>query len=82
MVDMMKNSTIDIIKNKWIKANDGLIDIVKESSNLFINITLRCLFGSDQENIKIIQRIDGIEELMHLGESIISLSEKTLHREF
>ncbi len=82
MVEMMKKSTIEIIRNKWMKANDGIIDIVKETSNLFINITLCCLFGTDQENIKIIQKKDGKEELMLLGESMIYLSGKTLNREF
>jgi cytochrome P450 len=47
MVDMMKDSTIDIIRNKWMKAKDGQINIVSESSNLFINITLCCLFGAN-----------------------------------
>ena len=47
MVDMMKNSTVNIIRNKWMKKSDGIIDIVKETSNLFINIALCCLFGSD-----------------------------------
>jgi cytochrome P450 len=47
MIDMMKLSTLEIIRNKWMKAHDGKIDIVKESANLFINITQCCLFGSD-----------------------------------
>jgi hypothetical protein len=47
MIEMMKESTLDIIRNKWMKAQEGKIDIVKETANLFINITQRCLFGSD-----------------------------------
>ncbi len=51
MIDMMKESTLEIIRNKWMKAQDGKIDIVKESANLFINITQCCLFGSDEGNL-------------------------------
>ena len=47
MIGMMKESTLEIIRKKWMKAQDGKIDIVKESANLFINITQCCLFGSD-----------------------------------
>ncbi len=45
MVDMMKNSTTEILRNNWMKVEDGKIDIVKESTNLLINVVLSCLFG-------------------------------------
>jgi hypothetical protein len=54
MIEMMKGITIDVIRNKWMNAKDGQIDIVKETSNLFIKITLQCLFGTDSEDIKVI----------------------------
>ena len=45
---MMKDITIDKIQNRWMKAEK--IDIVKEASNLFIDITLKCMFGSGFKN--------------------------------
>ena len=54
MLDMMKEVTIDMIRNKWMKAKDGRINIVQEATNLFINITLCCLFGTGYEDIKVI----------------------------
>jgi cytochrome P450 len=53
MIEMMKEISLDVIRNKWMKAEGEQIDIVKESSNLFIKITLKCLFGSDNQEIKI-----------------------------
>lgn len=44
MVQMMKDITIEMIQNKWMKADK--IDIVREASNLFIEITLKCMFGA------------------------------------
>ena len=54
MIEMMKDISLDVLRNKWMKAEGEEIDIVKESSNLFIKITLKCLFGSDNQEIKII----------------------------
>ena len=51
---MMKDISLDVLHNKWMKAEGKQIDIVKESSNLFINITLKCLFGGDNQEIRII----------------------------
>ncbi len=73
----MKNSATEIIRQNWMKAKDGKIDIVKETTNLLINIVLCCLFGTEQGNVKIIQKTDGKEELINLGESMIFLAEKT-----
>jgi cytochrome P450 len=44
MINMMKEITIETIKDNWMKAES--IDIVKEASNLFIKITLKCMFGT------------------------------------
>jgi cytochrome P450 len=54
MIEMMKDVSLDVIRNKWMKTEGKKIDIVKESSNLFIKITLKCLFGGDNSDIKII----------------------------
>jgi cytochrome P450 len=51
MMEIMKEKTISIIRNKWMKANNGEINIVREAANLFINITSSCLFGSGNEAI-------------------------------
>jgi hypothetical protein len=67
MVDMMKDVTIHMIRNKWMKAENQQIDIVKESSNLFIKITLTCLFGTSKEDIMVTQRSAGQESLHLLG---------------
>jgi hypothetical protein len=61
MIDMIKCATIDIIKNKWMKAEKKQINIVNEMSNLFSNISLCCLFGSDMSNVKVAQREKGEE---------------------
>jgi hypothetical protein len=48
MIEMIKDVTITTIKNDWSPQDDAKykrIDIVKETSNLYINITLTCLFG-------------------------------------
>ncbi len=60
MIDMMKDVTIDMIRNKWMKVKDRQINIVSESSNLFINITICCLFGSGYEGLKVTQIKDGV----------------------
>ncbi len=41
---MMKDITIEKIENGWMKNEK--MDIVREASNLFIEITLKCMFGS------------------------------------
>ncbi len=41
---MMKEITVETINENWMKAET--IDIVKEASNLFIKITLKCMFGT------------------------------------
>lgn len=55
-----------------MKIEGKKIDIVKESTNLFIKITQKCLFGEDDQDIKIIQRKNGVETECLLGESMIS----------
>jgi hypothetical protein len=79
---MIKCATIDIIKNKWMKAEKNQINIVSEMSNLFTNITLCCLFGSDLSNLKVPQREKGEEKLQYLGDSMIQQVEASMEREF
>jgi hypothetical protein len=51
------------------------IDIVKSASKLFIKITLKCLFGGENQDIKVLQRINGVESIQPLGETLIRLME-------
>ncbi len=46
MVDMMKQATIDVIKGRWMKLESNQMDIAREITNIFIEITLCCLFGT------------------------------------
>jgi cytochrome P450 len=80
MIETMKRVTIDIIQKDWIPR--GQIEIVRETSNLFITITLKCLFGDQYENSKCNLRVKGVEKEVSLGETIILLMENTLIREF
>jgi hypothetical protein len=57
MIQMMKEVTIRTIREDWSPFNDQKsqrIDIVKEASNLFIKITITCLFGEGylEEKVK------------------------------
>jgi hypothetical protein len=54
IIEMIKDISLDVIRNKWMKSEGKQIDIVKESTNLFIKIALKCLFGGDNQNVKII----------------------------
>ena len=66
---MMKDITIEKIQNKWMKAEK--IDIVREASNLFIDITLKCMFGTDFKDQSIPQISNGEKKNIPLGESIL-----------
>ncbi len=72
MIEMIKEIALDVIRNKWMKIEGKKIDIVKESTNLFNKITQKCLFGEDNQDIKIIQRKNGVEIECLLGETMIS----------
>ena len=82
MVEMMKDVTIHMIRNKWMKAENQQIDIVKESSNLFIKITLTCLFGTTKDDIMVTQRSAGQESLHLLGQTMISITEDIVAKFF
>ena len=81
-MDMIKCATIDIIKNKWMKAEMNQINIVSEMSHLLSNIVLCCLFGSDLSNLKVPQRGKGEEKLQYLGDSMIQQVEASMERPF
>lgn len=77
---MMKDITIETIQQKWMKA--GKIDIVREASNLFIDITLKCMFGTDFKDQMITLVIDGEKKEVPLGESILLQMECAVKRVF
>ncbi len=58
-----------------MKSENNNIDIVKSASKLFIKITLKCLFGGDNTEIKVLQRINGAESMQPLGETMIRMME-------
>ena len=64
-----------------MKAKDGEINIVLEATSLFINITLCCLFGIKKNNIKVLQRRNGVEQMCLLGDALSNLVEKTMARD-
>lgn len=71
----MKEVTIRTIREEWSPANgekSKRIDIVKEASNLFIKITLTCLFGEGYLEEKVKQRVKGKEVWLPLGEVILT----------
>ena len=59
MMGMMKEVTVNMIKDKWMKFENNQIDIVQETSNLFIKITLECLFGAEGGDVTVKQMVDG-----------------------
>jgi hypothetical protein len=75
---MMKDITIETIKKSWMNAKK--IDIVKESTNLFMDITLKCMFGAEFEHNKITQIINGEKKQVPLGESILMQTECSFRR--
>jgi hypothetical protein len=47
--------------------NTEKMDIVREASNLFIDITLKCMFGSGFKDQSIPQKINGEKKNVPLG---------------
>lgn len=64
-----------------MKSKDGEINIVLEATSLFINITLCCLFGIKKNNIKVLQRRNGVEQMCLLGDALSDLAGKTMARD-
>ena len=69
MIESIKQVTIQTIRNKWSLCDE--IDIVQEASNLFIKITLVCMFGADCEDLKLKQTYKGVEKWVNFGEVVI-----------
>ena len=63
MLDMIKRVTIDEITGVWMKAENHEIDIVEAASQIFIKITLQGLFGAGNSEVKVLQKIDGVESM-------------------
>ena len=53
MIELMKQVTIQTIQGRWSNADKSEIDIVQEASNLFIKITIVCMFGSECADLKL-----------------------------
>lgn len=82
MIELMKQVTISTIQGRWSNAEGSEIDIVKEASNLFIKITIVCMFGSECADLKLKQRVNGNDVWMSLGEVIIQQMEQSNLRMF
>jgi hypothetical protein len=63
MLDIIKRVTIDEITGVWMKAENHEIDIVEAASQIFIKITLQGLFGAGNSEVKVLQKIDGVESM-------------------
>ena len=53
MIEKMKLVTIQTIRDRWSLADKNEIDIVQEASNLFIKITIVCMFGAECADLKL-----------------------------
>jgi cytochrome P450 len=78
MIKMTKDVTIRDLRHNW----HGQVDIVKVTANMFIQITLTCLFGEGYFDTKVTVRENGINKQMPLGETILTMMEKTMLRQF
>lgn len=82
MIESIKKVTIDTIRNRWSDSENNVIDIVQEASNLFIKITLVCMFGADCEDLKLKQTYKGVDKWVSFGEVVIKLMELSNTRTF
>ena len=71
MIEVIKQVTIKTIRDRWFVADKNEIDIVQEASNLFIKITLCCMFGAECEDLKLKQTINGADAWINFGEVVI-----------
>jgi hypothetical protein len=65
MIEKVKEVTIFTIRNEW--AKEGKIDIVSSTAHLYMRITLACLFGKFDKELKLKQIKDGKEILEPFG---------------
>ena len=75
MIESIKKVTIETIQNRWLVAENNVIDIVQEASNLYTKITLACMFGADCQDLKLKQTYKGVDRWVGLGEVVIKLME-------
>ena len=68
MLEQMKTVTIKSLREEWMNKPNNTIDIVSETSKLFMNILLECLFSTNDTFIE--QTIGGVTKRMHLGEAM------------
>ena len=78
----MKLVTIQTIRDRWSLADKNEIDIVQEASNLFVKITIVCMFGAECADLKLKQRVNGRDVWMNLGEVMIQQFEQSNNRMF
>jgi hypothetical protein len=82
MIEKMKGATIKVLRDDWAlkgTTSNGL-DIVRESSNLFIKLVLTCLFGEASLEAKVKHRHQGKDTWLSLGEAILTQVERAMGR--
>ena len=70
-MEFMKKTTIETIRNKWMKEKNLTINIIKELSNMFNKVTVGCFFGADFEGLKVPQIRNGVKNEYLLGETVV-----------
>ena len=68
MITDFKQVTYNRIRDVWM--NRDKLDIVKETADLFMDITLRTLFGQIGRSPKVKQIVNGRVEWWNLGEAL------------
>lgn len=79
MLETIKAVTLDTIMNKWLLNSDSnqqvTFDIVQETAQLYMKITLECLFGRDLKIHEVPQTYNDIEQKVPLGMALLKLIE-------
>lgn len=68
MITDFKQVTYNRIRDIWMNRDE--LDIVKETADLFMDITLRTLFGQIGRAPKVKQIVNGRVEWWNLGEAL------------
>lgn len=68
MITDFKQVTYNRIRDIWMNRDE--LDIVKETADLFMDITLRTLFGQIVRAPKVKQIVNGRVEWWNLGEAL------------
>jgi hypothetical protein len=82
MIEKMKGATIKVLRDEWtVKgASQNGLDIVRESTNLFVKLVLTCLFGEASLEYKVKHRHQGKDTWLSIGEAILTQVEKAMSR--